>query len=108
MLPGDIIKGKGEYKRDLYVSLYSSKSLYLSNIVVMTSQQKLELTKDDPQGKVKSVEFYKIFGMVTDFDSLGEKIPHKDGVVQILFNNKMWWVRAADLQIVKLGQGLSG
>jgi len=47
----------------------------------------------------------KIKGMVIDFDPLGSKRPHIEGIAAVLIEDKVWWIVAGDLQVVKLGKG---
>lgn len=42
--------------------------------------------------------------MAVDFDPMGSKRLHIEELAAVLIEDKVWWMVAGDLQIVKLGR----
>lgn len=124
MEPGDIVVGKRKVNVDFSkakasynflfgnrgtrwddeIEVYSHKEAFLYTIL----SGGWTLREHDPEYKnfeTKRFHFSKVKGMIVDFDPLDSKRPHIEGVAAVLIEDKVWWIVAGDLQVVRLGKG---
>lgn len=124
MEPGDIVVGKpvvytdhsdgikayvipGRNKGALYdseIEAFSHKEAYLLASVV-GARTILSQNPEYAKFERTRLNHKKVKGMIVDFDPMGSKRPHIEGLAAVLIEDKVWWIVAGDLQVVKLGRG---
>lgn len=89
---------------DTSITVYSHKEEYTMSCVAGMDF----LRKNDDRFKDfkrESMQYDEIKGMVVDFDPLNEKRPHINGIAAVLIEDKIWWIVAKHLQVIKLAKG---
>lgn len=97
-------KHRGAEIWDTEITVYSHKEDYLLSCVA----GRHFLKKHDERFKDferKRISYNNVKGMIVDFDPLDAKRPHIDGIAAVLIEDKIWWIVAKHLQVIKLGQG---
>lgn len=100
-----VIQGRNEGTfYDTEIEAFSHKEAYLLGAVIgaKTLLSQMPEYKNFERSKL---HHKKVKGMIVDFDPMGSKRPHIEGLAAVLIEDKVWWIIAGDLQVVKLGRG---
>lgn len=124
--PGDYVVGYPDYyvsdgkrfiKRnfgsvDGDIKCHEEKGVLLNGVYSPDFYKWAEQQGLNPQevGRVKKkgfeyIHYTKFRGMVVESDDLGDPRPHWNGVVRVLVDEKVLWVWARNLRLVKYARG---